>query len=430
MAGLTNKGIERMMRAFLRGEGSPTHFYVALVTNDIPITEDVETLGDLVEVADGNGYTEGGQEIAASSVGFDLVSVDTDDDETLVQLADLTWTASGGDIQGISYVVLLDDNPTPSSRNVIAWWQLSETITIPDGSTATFSGFGLTGKVGLAVTSGGSSATPAGAIFHEKWDGSGYPLTYRDTTPSYEKSWSRELSIDQNGDSRQEPGAPLRSDEVVDGVYVGAEIIDFDGRKVLDLYCAGNGEARELGAKVPLVGTNNWQYDAWANYAGDVIYLRYFTYVPEFHMDMDIGSWCILGTQIKTTELWSSAGYQQHIEPDGEGGFRWWHMHIDPTDGMNVLLKQTTSEPRPKVKLGQWQKHDIELRMSYGSGYIKHWIDDVLVFENSGIMGDDPGASIPDVANFYVLLHGNIFADTGVQHLYIGDIIASTTSIR
>ncbi|MDQ3008700.1 MAG: hypothetical protein M3Q81_03815 [bacterium] len=272
----------------------------------------------------------------------------------------------------------------------------------------------------LRVGSGG-----VGTDINQDWTASSLPLTYRDDT-QVPKSWSRAMAIDNDGESRAEVNAPLRTNEVVTGGYVGAEIIDFNGRKVLDLWCKGV-SGRSMGAKVPLV-EENFRYQAFAPYADDLCYIRYYTYVPQINLQHTGGSWLTLGTQIKTTELYQSAGYQQNVERDFDnGGWRFWHKHLNPTGGVNTTIKSTTTEPKPALQEAVWQRHDLEIYMHATTGSIKQWIDGVLVFESTGIMGDDAGASL-NAANFYVLLYGDYWMNVE-QHLYIGDVIISPTPI-
>jgi len=266
-----------------------------------------------------------------------------------------------------------------------------------------------------------------GTDINENWDAAGLPLTYANTVTVHPLSWSRALAIDNDGDSRVSPGTPLQTDEDVTGAYAGAEIIDFNGRKVLDLWCKGTA-GRSVGAKVPLV-VDNWKYEAFASYADSIAYIRYYTYVPQIHLEHTGGSWLTLGTQIKTTELYQSAGYQQNVERDFDnGGWRYWHKHLDPTGGANTTIKTTTTEPQPALQEAVWMQHDLEISMHATTGYIKQWIDGVLVFESTGIMGDDAGASL-NAANFYVLIYGDYWDGVNEQHLYIGDVIVSPTPI-
>lgn len=89
---------------------------------------DTNVLTDLVEITAGNGYTAGGQTISA----FDNLTEDDSADQGSIQLADVTWTASGGSIpfsgDGIRYPVMVD-----ASGNVICAWDLDADVTISNG---------------------------------------------------------------------------------------------------------------------------------------------------------------------------------------------------------------------------------------------------------------------------------------------------------
>src|SRR5690606_4192310 len=151
--------------------------------------------------------------------------------------------------------------------------------------------------------------------------------------------FSRAMSIDGNGDSRVEgPDKPLRSYEPVWGTahgvsshaYAAMERFAFQGRHVLRYTAKGTG-GRSVGTRGPLV-IDNWKYNAFLPYANQVQYFRFYTYVPEWNLQPNIGSWITLGAQIKTTELYWSAGVQQNLEWDGSN-WRWWFTHIDPSGG-------------------------------------------------------------------------------------------------
>lgn len=138
---VTNKGKFRIFNGFFRNTSVPTNFYVALVTSATAPTVDTNTFSELTEIAAGNGYTSGGMSLSRNATDFDsLVENDTNDRAEL-QIKDLVWTASGGSIpgsgSGARYAVLLDDNVTVSSREVLAWWDLTSDRTVSTGQTLT-----------------------------------------------------------------------------------------------------------------------------------------------------------------------------------------------------------------------------------------------------------------------------------------------------
>lgn len=141
MAGSTNKGKYRTLEAYLRGGTIPTNFYVVLVTSATAPDADTNTLSDLTQIATGNGYTDGGYQLTPNATDFDTLTEDDSNDKALIQIKDVSWTASGGTIpstgDGARYAVLTDDNGTVSSREVLFYWDLSSDKSVVDGQTLT-----------------------------------------------------------------------------------------------------------------------------------------------------------------------------------------------------------------------------------------------------------------------------------------------------
>ena len=141
MAGWTNKGKWRVLGWAFRGDTSPTNLYVALVTSATAPGPDINTLGELTQIATGNGYSEGGYQLTPNSTDFDVHTEDDTNDRGLIQIKDIVWTASGGNIpasgSGARYAVLTDDNVTVASREVLAYWDLESDRTVSDGQTLT-----------------------------------------------------------------------------------------------------------------------------------------------------------------------------------------------------------------------------------------------------------------------------------------------------
>lgn len=114
-----------MFQGWFRGVNVPTTFYVGLATATITPTVDTNTLSQLSEIAAGDGYTAGGIAVARSAVAWDVLTEDDTLDKALVQAADIVWTPSGGPIPAsglaATYALLLDDNATVGSRDVLAY---------------------------------------------------------------------------------------------------------------------------------------------------------------------------------------------------------------------------------------------------------------------------------------------------------------------
>jgi hypothetical protein len=141
MPGWTNKGKMSILDAYFRDTGAPTNFYIALVTSAVAPGPDTDTLGDLTEIAAGNGYTSGGYQLSKNSTDFDVLNENDADDRGEIQVKDVAWTASGGPIpasgNGARYAVLTDDNATIANREIYAYWDLESDRQVSDGQTLT-----------------------------------------------------------------------------------------------------------------------------------------------------------------------------------------------------------------------------------------------------------------------------------------------------
>ena len=141
MAGWTNRGKYSVLDWAFRGATIPTNFYVALVTSATAPAADTNTLSQLTEITAGNNYTTGGFSLTPNSTDFDTLTEDDTLDKALIQIKDVAWTASGGNIpsagNGARYAVLTDDNGTVGSRIIIAFWDLTSDRTVSDTQTLT-----------------------------------------------------------------------------------------------------------------------------------------------------------------------------------------------------------------------------------------------------------------------------------------------------
>ena len=143
----TNRGKFLLLDWVFHAETMPDTFYVVLVTGDNVPTVDTNTLSELTEIVEGNGYTTGGYELIvdSSAPDFDTITEDDANDRALVQLKDIIWTASGGTIppsgNGARYAVLTDGDGSSGEnmdiRQVIAVWDLLWSRTITVGKTVT-----------------------------------------------------------------------------------------------------------------------------------------------------------------------------------------------------------------------------------------------------------------------------------------------------
>lgn len=97
------------------------------LTNVAPVNTD-SVVGDLTEIAAGNGYTAGGLSVTVTS------SAQSGGTYKLVA-DDLVITASGGSIGPFRYIVLYDD--TVATDPLICWWDYGAELTLTDGSSLT-----------------------------------------------------------------------------------------------------------------------------------------------------------------------------------------------------------------------------------------------------------------------------------------------------
>lgn len=141
MAGWTNKGKAAVLEGVFRNAGVPTNFYVALFTSATAPTQDTNTKSQLTEIANGNGYVTGGTSLTKNATDFDVLTEDDTNDRGLIQIKDLTWTASTGPIpasgDGARYACLTDDNATQGSREIWAYWDLTSDRSVSDGQDLT-----------------------------------------------------------------------------------------------------------------------------------------------------------------------------------------------------------------------------------------------------------------------------------------------------
>ncbi len=141
MAGWTNKGKATLLSYVFRGVSLPANFYIALCTSAVTPNADTNTLGQLTQIAAGNGYTANGIALSKNATDFDVLNEDDAGDLGAVQIKDVVWTAAGGNMpgsgSGARYAVLTDDNATPGNRLVLFYWDLTSDRVISDGQTLT-----------------------------------------------------------------------------------------------------------------------------------------------------------------------------------------------------------------------------------------------------------------------------------------------------
>src|SRR3990167_6965201 len=84
---------------------------------------------DLAEIAAGNGYVAGGEDVQndATETGGVLT----------VTGVDVVWTGTGGSFGPFRYAVLYNDTPTSPADPLIGWWDYGAAISVNDTETFT-----------------------------------------------------------------------------------------------------------------------------------------------------------------------------------------------------------------------------------------------------------------------------------------------------
>lgn len=125
----TNRGKFLQGEWIFRGVALPTHFYIALITDVSPPVVDTNTLGQLTEIAAGNGYTAGGYQLSRNTTDFDSDVQNDTLSQSELQIKDISWTAAGGSIPASGgdamYAVMTTDEATVANRQVVCYWSLN-----------------------------------------------------------------------------------------------------------------------------------------------------------------------------------------------------------------------------------------------------------------------------------------------------------------
>ena len=142
MAGWTNRGPNNVLDVVFRGAAIPGDaFAVFLATSATAPTADHNLKTDLTEIAAGQGYSAGGLNVARDSTDWDVLTEDDSGDLAKIQIKDLVWTASGGNLpasgNGARYAGLTDQHATVGSRMLLAYWDLTADRTVSDTQTLT-----------------------------------------------------------------------------------------------------------------------------------------------------------------------------------------------------------------------------------------------------------------------------------------------------
>jgi len=99
------------------------------LTNTLPVATN-SVLANITQIGPGNGYATGGNTATMST------SAQTAGTYKLV-LADVTFTASGGNMNAFQYAVLYNDTPTAPADPLICWFDYGTPIIITSGNSFT-----------------------------------------------------------------------------------------------------------------------------------------------------------------------------------------------------------------------------------------------------------------------------------------------------
>lgn len=134
---MTNRGAKLIFDYVFRGVSLPTNFYAALCTTDTTPTVDTNTLGQLTQVAAGNGYTTGGIALSKNTTDFPTNTEDDTNNYATMTIKDLTWTASGGVLPASgnlpAYLVITTDEATVANRQILFVFDAVMTTAVASG---------------------------------------------------------------------------------------------------------------------------------------------------------------------------------------------------------------------------------------------------------------------------------------------------------
>ena len=99
------------------------------LTNTLPLATN-SVLANITQIGPGNGYATGGNTATFSS------GVQTSGTYKLI-LADVTFTASGGNMNAFQWAVLYNDTPTSPADPLIAWFDYGTPIIVTSGNSFT-----------------------------------------------------------------------------------------------------------------------------------------------------------------------------------------------------------------------------------------------------------------------------------------------------
>lgn len=164
-SGWTNRGLLRLLTYAFRGMAIPDHYYIALVTAAQAPSWSTNTIGDLTQIAAGNGYSAGGYALTPGETDFDELNEESSDEYYAeIKIKDISFDAAGGNIpasgDGAAYAVLTNDNATVANREVLYYWYLGGTRSVSSGNS--FNLHDLTARLFIANPNAPSGWTVRG----------------------------------------------------------------------------------------------------------------------------------------------------------------------------------------------------------------------------------------------------------------------------
>jgi hypothetical protein len=124
-----NTFIENLLNKLIDAFGTTDTWRVVIHT-DAPVVTTDNSLSDLTEIGNSNGYTTGGQDISFNSTRTT--------DTVTATATDVVWTATGGNLGGSTtgrYFSMYDD--TSAANNLLASYDYGAIFTVAQGETMT-----------------------------------------------------------------------------------------------------------------------------------------------------------------------------------------------------------------------------------------------------------------------------------------------------
>lgn len=127
MATATYNGFQDFTEQLVKGTHNfSSNVFKVYLSNDTPSASADAVKSDLAEIANGSGYTSGGETTTTS--------VSETGGTATVTGTQVSWTASGA-MATFRYVVLYND--TSASKNLVAWWDYGSAISLTTGESFT-----------------------------------------------------------------------------------------------------------------------------------------------------------------------------------------------------------------------------------------------------------------------------------------------------